>query len=422
MNLNSVSEFGNSNLKKQKGCIKELSWDDLYNGDELENIYISWNPSIHHYRKNLHFTITPEPISSESLFDNSLFNNYKKMQVLISLSPHSEPNETRIILEKHRADKNGVQYEIRYNLYAFNRHRVSLPTECFKTLEVREDQESDVINDTMIFEQNSVQDNYILTIEAIPLAHLGSVFSSDKVDLSHSALVDAEDQLPVYEYYNVDDPLTKKKPKSGKDFVDCDVDELGVTEHFPEPIVMSLSIFAYYETEILEIPFKEVTQVFHMFIGGVQNQKFKLKMLESCDLEIRVEGGIESQFAIKVSKFSKYRNSYRDAAMGSMSQTRNVYLAQNQKSRRKANNLRFRAKEGTFLVLFEEKTAKTTLASKTKSDRIMEHLYGDNRNEVSYATKVKLFLFINLIFKLYNLKKLYFKNLKFRKKESKSRL
>lgn len=310
------------------------------------------------------------------------------MQILISLSPHSEPNETRIILEKHRAERQGVQYEIRYNLYAFNRHRVSLPTECFKTLEVREDQGADVINDTMIFEQNSVQDNYILTIEAIPLAHLGSVFSSDRVDLSHSALVDAEDQLPVYEYYNVDDPLTKKKPKSGKDFVDCDVDELGVTEHFPEDIVMSLSIFAYYETEILEIPFKEVTQVFHMFIGDVQNQKFKLKMIESCDLEIRIEGGVESQFAIKVSKFSRYRNSYRDASMGSMTQTRNVYIAQNQKSRRKANNLRFRAKEGTFLVLFEEKAAKTTASSKTKSDRIMEHLYGDNRHDESYATKV----------------------------------
>ena len=81
----------------------------------------------------IHFNVTPQPISSKSIFDNSLFNNYKKVQILISLSPHNEPNETRLILEKHKVKHQGILYEIRYNLYAFNRHRILLPSECFKT-------------------------------------------------------------------------------------------------------------------------------------------------------------------------------------------------------------------------------------------------------------------------------------------------
>lgn len=86
----------------------KLDWNEIYNSGKMNNIYISWNPSIHQCRRTIHFEIFPEPISSISIFDNSLFNNYKKVQILISLSPHSEPNETRLIFEKHRKELNGI--------------------------------------------------------------------------------------------------------------------------------------------------------------------------------------------------------------------------------------------------------------------------------------------------------------------------
>lgn len=335
---NSSSKIEQSTTSPSRNVTELLDWRDLYNSNQLKNIYISWNPSIHSCRKMIHFNVSPQPISSESIFDNSLFNNYKKVQILISLSPHNEPNETRLILEKHKVSNQGILYEIRYNLYAFHRHRILLPSECFKTLEIREDENNDVINDTMIFEQNNIQDNYILTIEAIPLAHLANVFPEE------------------YKYRNPHDDLCQiKAPRQGKRFIDCDVDEFGVPDRWPEEIVMSLNIFAWYETEIMEIPFKEVTQIFKMSLNELTDQKFKLKILRACDIEIRIEGGIQYKFAVKLSKFSRYRNSYREGdktEVNGANQTKNVYLVQNNVSRRKANSLRFRAKEGTFLVNF----------------------------------------------------------------------
>ena len=316
----------------------------------------------------IHFTVSPQPISSDSIFDNSLFNNYKKNQILISLSPHNEPNETRLILEKHKVKHEGILYEIRYNLYAFNRHRILLPSECFKTLEIREDENNDVINDTMIFEQNNIQDNYILTIEAIPLAHLRSVFPEE------------------YDYYNPSDDLCKiKAPRKGKKYIDCDVDEFGVPERWPEEIVMSLNIFAWYETEIMEIPFKEVTQIFKMSLNELSDQKFKLKILKACDIEIRIEGGIQYKFAVKISKFSRYRNSFREGEgikTNGINTTKNVYLVQNNVSRRKANSLRFKAKEGTFLVNFGKTLCNSSdNGYESEVESRLEHLYSDQRQE-----------------------------------------
>ena len=350
--------------EKKPEITQLLNWQDLYNSNQLENIYISWNPSIHNCRKSIHFTLHPEPISSESMFDNSLINNYKKVQILISLSPHSEPNETRLILEKHRSELNGILYEIRYNLYAFNRHRISLPTECFKTLEIREDDLNDVINDTMIFEQNNIQDNYILTVEAIPLAYLNSVFPEK------------------YKYRNSDDPLCAiKAPKKNKRFIDCDVDEFGITDRWVSDILMSLNIFAWYETEIMEIPFKEVTQLFKMHIPSVKDQKFKLKILKPCDIEIRVEGDLTNKFAIKVSKFSRYRNSYRDndfsaSANNNINQTKNIYLAQNNGLKKKGNSIRFRGKEGTFLVGFDVRACGSkNNGYEEEIEALLDHIY-----------------------------------------------
>ena len=290
------------------------------------------------------------------------------MQILISLSPHNEPNETRLILEKHKVKHQNILYEIRYNLYAFNRHRILLPSECFKSLEVREDENNDVINDTMIFEQNNIQDNYILTIEAIPLAYLASVFPEE------------------YDYRNPADDLCKiKAPRQGKKFIDCDVDEFGVPDRWSEEVVMSLNIFAWYETEIMEIPFKEVTQIFKMSLNELTDQKFKLKILKACDIEIRVEGGVQYKFAVKISKFSRYRNSYRESdavETNGMNQTKNVYLVQNNVHRRKANSLRFKAKEGTFLVNFGK-----TICSKKENgydqeiEEQLKYLYADQKHE-----------------------------------------
>jgi hypothetical protein len=330
----------------------------------------------------IHFNVFPEPISSDSIFDNSLFNSYKKVQILISLSPHNEPNETRLILEKHKVQSRGILYEIRYNLYAFNRHRILLPSECFKNLEIREDENNDVINDTMIFEQNNIQDNYILTIEAIPLGHLASVFPEE------------------YEYNNPDDDVCKiRAPRQNRKFIDCEVDEFGVPERWQEEIVMSLNIYAWYETEIMEIPFKEVTQMFKMSLNELKDQKFKLKILKACDIEIRIEGGIQYKFAVRISKFSRYRNSYREGdgveVNGGMNQTKNVYLVQNNSERRKANSLRFRAKEGTFLVNFGKMQCgnKENGYEADVEERLMS-LYGDQRQEgvmitiLSYGTEL----------------------------------
>jgi gamma-glutamylcyclotransferase (GGCT)/AIG2-like uncharacterized protein YtfP len=348
----------------------KLDWSKVYESGKMNNIYISWNPSINQCRRTIHFELFPEPISSASIFDNSLFNNFKKVQILISLSPHSEPNETRLLFEKHRKEVNGILYEIRYNLYAFNKYRLFFPTECFKTFEVREDEVNDVINDTMIFEQNNVQDNYILTIEAIPLAHLNSLFPDN------------------YQYRNPQDPLCNiKAPKQNSKCIDCSVNDFGVLERWSDPIMMSLSIYAWYETEIVEIPFQEVTQFLRMTVSDLSKKKFKLNILEPCDLEIRVEGSIDEKYAIKISKFFKYKNSYVNMrsngySSNNFNQTKNVYLANNSVFRKKANSLFFKGKKGSFQVLFD----KRAIGSKNNGfepelEEILDYIYQDQQSD-----------------------------------------
>lgn len=359
--------------KKQKDTTTILNWESLYNSNKLNKIYVSWNPSIHNNRKTHHFSLEPQSISSDSIFDNSLFNCYKKTQILVSLSPHPEPNETRIILEHHRKEYKGVLYEIRCKLYAFDKFRLSLPNECFKSLEVREDEQKDIISDTMIFEENNVQDNYILTIEAIPLAHLTSVFPK------------------TYDYYNKNDPICAiKAPKKKMKYIDCEVNNFGETEKWNDPLMMSLTLYSWFETEIVEVPFKEVTQMLKMTLSDLSRKQFKLKILEPCDLEIRIDGHERSKYAIKISKFSKYKNSFyniKNDAYNSnkINQKKNIFLANNSVFKRRANNLFFKGKIGSFQVQFDEKP----IDSKNNGfddelNNLINYFYsGEKRNSVT---------------------------------------
>lgn len=247
---------------------------------------------------------------------------YKKSQILLSLSPHEKRNECKFIFERHRKKKNQIKYEIRIKLFGFNQTRMRLETDCFKSIVVREDHHFDVISESMIFEELDDFDNYVLLVEMVPLAFLQNFDENFGYSNPDDFLMSAESQ----EYF-----------RNGK-------------LKFGEDLLMSVSLFSYYETQLATIPFRELVQKSVFEFSNIQNIFIKFRVLQKAEIELRVEGRPDKNYWIGISdlfhKFGQKENQPKT--------TQQVFLSKNLSRSPRANILTVMLPRGNYFLHFLE--------------------------------------------------------------------
>lgn len=303
--------------------VVDLDWDEQFNTLSLNNFYVNWNPAMNKYRRRLHFDLSPENYFADDFIDSTIFNNYRKKQLMVSLSAHSSKNECKFIFERHRQNKTSVHYEIRIRLFGYNLTRMRAATDCYKEARIREDQGFDIISDTMIFEECDDFDNYILVIEAIPQAFLQNLRDD-------------------YDYAQPEDPLLS--PDSQDYF---DRGKLKVKED----LLMSLSLYCWYETEIVPIPFRELAQTKAFVLGQLENMIIKLSVLHQTEFELRVDGFFGFKYAIGITTVLRcFGSDGRPTHFTDSEQ----FLSRNRIPRAKANILTVQLDAGDYFLHFFE--------------------------------------------------------------------
>ena len=109
----------------------------LYNNNQIENLYINWNPTIYTFWKKLHFEVNAKFKVNDSPFYNPAFKANRYGQILLTISPHKEQAETRLILEKHK-NKENINYKIKYYLFHFYNNRLSVIENSLKEMHIFE--------------------------------------------------------------------------------------------------------------------------------------------------------------------------------------------------------------------------------------------------------------------------------------------
>ena len=316
--------------------VATLEWKELFNSGAMDKIYVNWNPAINKFRKKIHFSICPESYISENYSECSVFNFYKKTQILFSLDPHNEKNECRFIFERHRKDKNDVLYEIRINLYGYNKSRMFVETECYKSLKIREDENFEIISDTMIFEECMDYDNYIICVEAVPLAFLQHL-------------------SPTYGYSNQSDPLMNSESRNY--FINGNL-------KLRDDQIMTMNVFGWFNFDMVTIPFREMVQTCHCTFLNMKDLILKLEVLESCEVEIRIENDLSQKFGIEIS--SKYEYNMDDDR-NELEESTTEFIAKNQILRQRANIINVQLEKGKYFLNFIIKECDPNI-NKTKEE------------------------------------------------------
>ena len=237
-----------------------LDWEDLYNKKKIEYLSINWNPTIYNFRKKLHFEVPVKFKIEENSFFNKNYKFCRYTQILLTIFPHTEQSESRLIIEKHKNLQN-IDYTIKYYLYHFYNNRMASKEPALKELFIKET-ENELLTDIIVFEENSSYENYVLIIELIP---------ENNEDL-------------------------KKL-------------------NFETKEVISLSMFSFAEFNILEIPFKKIDiyekkQYNYQNINIENIKKYPLYKI-SCNsfgyYEIRVEGIDSLYYGIYIYKYQNYK-------------------------------------------------------------------------------------------------------------------
>lgn len=76
-------------------------------------------------------------------------------------------SETRVLIERHRGPES-CNYKLKYYLFSFQGGRVALPCGALREMEIIEGND-EVLSDIIIFDENSLHENYVIAIELIPI-------------------------------------------------------------------------------------------------------------------------------------------------------------------------------------------------------------------------------------------------------------
>lgn len=178
------------------------------------------------------------------------------------------------MFERHRAPDRHVKYEVSVRIYGKNSSRQRVPSTCLKRLSVREDVCFDVFQEALVFEACDTYDNYIMVIDLVP-----------------QALRQALD--PAYNYANARDPLMSAEAmdalKAGR---------------MParESVMMSLSLYCWYDADLAVIPFRELAQKQTFEFYNLRKVMIELTVVRSAEFEFRVRGRLGKSYKIVVAK------------------------------------------------------------------------------------------------------------------------
>lgn len=140
-------------------------WEELYNNDKIGNLYINWNPTIYSHRRTLHGLYWGLS-SYKGGFDIPNFKLQRCTQFLLTMFPHKEVCETRIVIEKHKSMLN-INYKLKYYLFSFSKGRIVLPNNPLREMEIKES-EDEILSDILIFDENSNYENYVIVVQLTP--------------------------------------------------------------------------------------------------------------------------------------------------------------------------------------------------------------------------------------------------------------
>ena len=269
------------NTNNGKRCIKTTSngynnekfifedWEVLYSSGRIENLFINWNPTIYSYRKQLHLEVPVKFQVKNSAFYNPKFRFSRYGQVILTISPHKDQSESRLVLEKHK-NINNINYKIKYYLYHFYNNRMSVLETPLKEMEILES-EDEILADIIVFDKNTNYENYILVFELIP---------ENKKDYNNLSL-DAKE-------------------------------------------VLSLFLYSFAEFDIVEIPFKKIDcyskKMIHFPGLNLSNQSddadlvfplFKFHINFFGFYEIRIEGNPNLFYGINIYKYQNHVSSIK---------------------------------------------------------------------------------------------------------------
>lgn len=153
------------NLSDSESSFCLVDWEDLYNNEKIGNLYINWNPTIYSHRKTLHGMYWGNT-SYKGGFDIPCFKLQRVTQFLLTMSPHKDVCETRVIIEKHKSALN-INYRIKYSLFSFLKGRICLPHNSLREMEIKES-EDEILSDILIFDENSNYESYVILLELTP--------------------------------------------------------------------------------------------------------------------------------------------------------------------------------------------------------------------------------------------------------------
>lgn len=315
---------------------------------------MSWNPIINKFRKQHHFLVHPENYFAKNYLECSALNYFQKTQLLLSLSPHHIKNECKLLFERHQQEKSDVLYEIRVKLYGFYDYRMRIETDCLKTFSIREDEHSDIFIDTLIFEECLDYDNYIIIIEAVPLAFL------QHLD-------------PTFGYSNKKDPLLNSETRDY--FIQGKL-------KLRDEILFSLNFYAWFDFDLVQIPFKLLTHQ----IDFKNLSLFQLSIDEDSEIEISVEGNKNQIINIQILdilKFNKLKILDSD------------FISKSQSPIPKANILTCKLVKGIYFIRIHKEQSKELTGPHNDELDLIKKFYYNNPNENNKELKITLKAFGN---------------------------
>lgn len=304
-----------------------LDWEELYNSGNLEYLYINWNPTIYPFRASAHVRIPMKFDDIKSEVFSPRFNFLRKTQLLLSVFPHNEPCETRIIIEKHRNALN-INCKIKYYLYHFYNGRMALKQSSLKEMIINESNE-EILSDIIVFDKNTAHENYVIVLDLEP---------EDKKNLKYYKSIINE--------------------------------------------IVTVTVYSFAQFEIIEMPFKKIdnfmsTKVPYVdsneTVSGVEQQRsmnnpiIKMTCNYTGYYEIRVEGREDVFYGISIFNYNNYRNSIQQ----------NQALKFSPETYKGLNSLSFKLELGTYAVMI-------SVERNSRDEQEMENNSLYKKNSVSF--------------------------------------
>ena len=248
---------------------------------------------------------------------------------------------------------NNTLYQIRVELHPYSDFRITTPSGVYKKIEVREDEQYDIVEDTMIFSASSQYDHYILTVEATPLALMQS----------------AE---PSTSYYNPKDQLMSAESQQRL--------ALGQLKVYQD-LVFTMHFYSSFEASLIEVPFKEVTQWTKLKVTSLQGLSVLLEVKENSDFEIRIEGREHMMYAIKIANNGNSSDSQSDdlSYESEFDDADYTFLWRTPKTNRRAAILSFSLNRGSYVVYFIE--------NQKRRSRRQSEIRNSNRSQQNHISQ-----------------------------------